>query len=198
MLGGRSLIWIYLIWQGRFPERVYVSLYFLDLMILTGMLLQLLKECKRKRFFTGACIAVSVALLGVGISQCVMMMERAEGHADKHEEWLTMKEDCEDNPEYTFLVDVYSTVDYSGKVWEQPVRENYVLAGGWMSNSPLLKDKVSSLKAEECCYVISADRDADWLHEYCKQRLNGVQIEKTDSISQNGRVLFDIYRMAEK
>ena len=31
---GRSLIWMYLIWKGRFPERVSVSLYLIELLLL--------------------------------------------------------------------------------------------------------------------------------------------------------------------
>lgn len=198
MFGGRSLIWVYLIWQGRFPERVYISLYFIDLMILAGMLLQLLKECRIKRVYIGVCIAVSAVLLGVGISQCMIMTGRARVHADRHEEWMALKEYCSAYPEDSFFIDVYSTVDYSGKVWERAVQQNDVLAGGWMSGSPLLEDKVAELKEKDCYYIISAKRDVDWLFEYCNQRLNGVQIEKTDSISLDGEVLFDIYRQVER
>lgn len=203
MLGGRSLIWIYLIWRGRFPERIYVSLYFLDIMILAGMLLQLLRQAESgnadkkciKWLCAGCGMFAGIVLLATGISQCVVMSERTKEYARNNKEWVVLTEYCRMHPENDFLVDVYSTVDYSGKVWEnRKTRENYLLAGGWMTQSPLLMERIQALDADNCGYIIAADRNTDWLFTFCEQRLDGVQIEKTDSISLDGKVLFDIYR----
>lgn len=204
MLGGRSLIWIYLIWRSRFPERIYVSLYFMDIMIFAGMFINLLRrgcvERKTDKQHTkwlciGCGVLISIVLLVTGISQCVVMCGRAKTYARNHEEWTALTEYCREHPETNYLVDVYSTVDYSGKVWESiDDRENYLLAGGWMTKSPLLMERVKALKTENCGYIIAADRNADWLFTYCEQRLNGVQIEKTDSISLGGKALFYVYR----
>lgn len=203
MLGGRSLIWIYLIWRGRFPERIYVSLYFLDIMIFAGMLLQLLRQAEPgkadkmsiKWLYATCGILAGVVLLATGISQCMVMSERTKEYARNNEEWAALTEYCRMHPENDFLVDVYSTVDYSGKVWEsKKERENYLLAGGWMTKSPLLMERIQVLDTDSCRYIIAADRNTDWLFTYCEQRLDGVQIEKTDSISLEGQVLFDIYR----
>lgn len=207
-LGGRSLIWIFLIWRGRFPERVYVSLYFLEIMVLAGMLLQLWMQSKPleendrasgKRGKLSLVIAgvISCLLLAAGVSLCPEMQERLRERARNQEEWRALTTYCDSHPETTFLLDIYSTVDYSGELWSGvQKKENYLLAGGWMSESPLLKERISSLKPEECCYIIAADRETDWLSEYCGEYLGELRMEKTDSIYLKEKVLFDVYRPA--
>lgn len=51
---GRSSIWMYLIWKGRFPERVSLSLYIMELMILLGMGIWLVRRDLFKRTEVGA------------------------------------------------------------------------------------------------------------------------------------------------
>ena len=63
-----------------------------------------------------------------------------------------------------------------------------------MSASPLQKARLETIDRSNCCYIIAADREVDWLFEYCEERLDGLMLEKVDSISLDGTVLFDVYR----
>lgn len=211
MAGGRSLIWVYLIWKGRFPERIYASLYFIELMILAGMLLDALwcaKEERTKAAKAGAwsvAVVVSVLCLCVGVHQWTEMYDRTMVNRQEQLAWDAMTEYCEAHPEELFFLDVTSMVSYSGKVFDnETTQENYLLAGGWMSESPLLKGRLEDASdgAELLCrngeqykYIVAANRATDWLQEYCESRFQEVEIQKIDTILVNDEEFFYVMRI---
>ncbi len=210
LAGGRSLIWVFLIWRGRFPERIYVSLYFLDLMILAGMVIDLYKAgmvvqdrrykpCILRIISGGICILLLLA----GLQQGHIMWGRSRQQAQKQRNWEALLQYSQDHPDTLYLLDVRSMVNYTGKIWDRTTRqENHLLAGGWMSESPLLNDRLKGaadggeLFVEEdskCCYVIATDRDVRWLEEYFEKRFGDGQLIKNDSISLDGLEIFRVY-----
>lgn len=237
LAGGRSLIWVFLIWRGRFPERIYVSLYFLDIMILTGMILELLclqrarraddlriepmPECSQpvgavalsdsrafKRFIPQVLGGlVSLLLLAAFINQFQIMYDRTVEQAMKQRKYEAMVQYCSQQPKTLYLLDVRSMVSYTGKVWQTAKeQENYLLAGGWISASPLVEARLlgavdgGALLAAgagdvtDCCYVIAPNRDIAWLQEYLSVRFRDVQLEKIDSVTLDGADIFYVYR----
>ena len=235
LAGGRSLIWVFLIWRGRFPERIYVSLYFLDLMILAGMIIDLLRsesevgkagtdkagtvktgpgktdelaksgtDKRYKRYIPQIISGVLIFLLLLaGYRQCREMYGRTIQQAQKQRAWEALLQYCEEHPDKLYLLDVRSMVSYTGRVWDVvQQQENHLLAGGWMSNSPLLMQRLEgaadggALLAdvdEQCCYVVSVDRDIEWLQEYCNVRFGEMHLERIDRILLDGEEIFDIY-----
>lgn len=217
LAGGRSMIWVFLIWRGRFPERIYVSLYFMDLCILAGMVIDLLLEEKKigntaggdvhKRFKNYIPQVVSgvviLLLLFTGAWQCKEMYGRTVQQAKKQREWEALLAYCEEQPDMLYLLDVRSMVSYTGRVWDvvqQP--ENHLLAGGWMSKSPLLEMRLKgatdggALLADtgnQCCYVVGVHRNIEWLQEYCSIRFGEMPLERIDSILLDGEEIFSVY-----
>ncbi len=221
MAGGRSLIWIFLIWRGRFPERIYVSLYFLDLMILAAMAIEILlhkesgsaaycQECaksyKRRMFVLLGVLACSIFLVAGG-AQCREMYQRTAAQAQKQKEWEGLLDYCREYPDTLFLLDVLSMVDYSGKVFVcTPGQENHLLAGGWMSDTPLLVTRLKGypdggalLEAPEakCSYIVATKRDTGWLKEYFAFRFKDRSLEKTDSVFVDGVEVFGVYSQSK-
>lgn len=217
MAGGRSLIWVYLIWRGRFPERVYVSLCFLDMMILAAMLAELYCEDEGRlkttakpwaKYLSGVLGGLlCTGLLMVGVGQLAEMGARTQEKAASQKSWEALVDYCEEHTDTTFLLDVYSVVDYSDRVWTcSQQQENYFLAGGWMSGSPLLKGRLGSaadggellaqsVSQRDCSYVIASGRDVDWLQKYCSARFGGLLLEKYDTVCLDGEDIFDVYHL---
>ncbi len=217
LAGGRSLIWVFLIWRGRFPERIYVSLYFLDLMILAGMMVDLLLTGRKVRKADLADSdknyktyiprvmggVICILLLLSGLQQSHVMYGRSRQQAERQRSWETLLRYCQDHLDTLYLLDVRSMVNYTGKVWDRTTRqENHLLGGGWMSETPLLNGRLKGAADggelfteadSKCCYVIAADRDVRWLDEYCKKRFGDGQLVKSDSISLNGTEVFRVY-----
>lgn len=184
-VGGRSLIWLYLIFKGRFPERVYVSLYLMESMLLAGMLCMFLREtslhgqlpgrwlrkkesaehrlgqdvCRSRKFYHAAgCL--SCLLLCVFL--CLQMKEtwnRLQQQNAEQEEWDALITYCAEHEDSFFLLDVRSVAAYSGRAFQKEngisyekqtaLPQNYLLAGGWMGKTPLMKKRFALLGAED-------------------------------------------------
>ena len=230
MGAGRSLIWVYLIWKGRFPERIYVSLYLIELMLLAGMLLRQAMEDKNRgrlaedinpkrsrgrlsKFFQryagiftcAVSVILCLALAVFAAERFAQGYGRARQQQEVQEEWEALTQYCESHEDMTYLLDVTSMVAYSGMQFEHlPDRQNYLLAGGWMSRTPLLMDRLHQLgasdgaqallKTEQVSFIAGADRDLGWLEDYMARRFGTCRMEKADTVELEGRDIFTVYR----
>ena len=231
MAAGRSIVWIYLIWRGRFPERVYVSLYFLEIMVLAGMMCAMLTEKSRRNdsaetennlennhkkwkssALVGMCGLAAVFLIIAGYVQMTQALEKAVIQEEAQKEWDVLTEYCTGREDCFYLLDVRSMVPYSGRVWEPASgKANYLLAGGWMSRTPLLRERLAVMGAKDggellvmgeaegtkIFYIAKSDRDISWLPEYLSSRYGRIMVEKTDSIMLNGEELFSVYSVVK-
>jgi len=188
----------------------------LDLMILAGMLVELFctssqdpknKKVSLGRYLPGILGGLTCAgLLVIGAGQLEIMKDRTREQAERQKRWDAMVEYTKGQEDTLCILDVYSMVDYTDKVWSTGQgREKYLLAGGWMSGSPLLQERLRNAKdggvlleraadRGDCCYIIGTDRGIDWLQEYCTTRFEGFYLEKTDTISLDGKDIFYVYR----
>ena len=244
MGAGRSLIWVYLIWKGRFPERIYVSLFLIELMLLAGMVLGLVlqdsgrekdgekawkkdqekdgekshdkdqekyRELNRKSKGLFSCAAACLLCLALAFfagERFAAGYQRMAQQQKIQEEWDALQEYCGANVDETYLLDVTSMVAYSGRQYEAvPVRQNYLLAGGWMASTPLLEERFSQLgvsdgaqalvKEDHVKLIAKADRDIGWLEEYMVRRFGACRMEKADSVELNGQEIFAVYQFSE-
>lgn len=223
---GRSLIWLYLLWMGRFPERIYISLYLLEIMALAGMIgvSVLCAEASkpsaskqagssgRKRAAGLVRAAVSLLmcclLFAAFASQMSVMSQRAAAQLETQERWDALTAYCAEREGTLYLLDVRSMVSYSGRVWEKtPDQENYLLAGGWMSRTPLMRQIFSEYGEKDggallakgglddsVLLIAACERDVSWLAGYLSGRFGQLTMERTDSIEADGKELFYVYR----
>lgn len=226
MGAGRSLIWIYLIWLGRFPERIVVSLYMLELMVLAGMLCNMLVFGGRERTETvqsggwkkvianAAILVIGLTLFGMCISQMKVMGERVYAQKEKQKQWNLLTDYCGEHGDNLYLLDVMPMVSFAGEAWETPEgQQNYLLAGGWVSASPLVADRFARLGASdggdllvncemenpsgEVLFVSSPTKDVEWIADYLSKRFGQVKIEQVDSILWMEEELFRVYRFVQ-
>lgn len=212
LLLGRSLIWVYLIARGRFPERIWLSLYLIEICLLLGMLL---RECVglreaaaggRKRWTAAGCLALCLALLGItALGQLPETSRRANEQREKQKQWNLLTESLEKRTEELYLMDVFSAVPYAGELY-RPDSERILLLGGWLSQSPLVRQRLAAydagdgaqaLQHEQVRLIAESGRDVAWLEEYLEQRLGAVELQAQESIVCGEELAFVIYRLAE-
>ncbi len=205
---GRSCIWIYLIWQGRFPERVSVSLYILELMLLLGMGLWLIKKerISSKGIRLGVVGLCCLALGGAGVYQWHVTVQRLQESKRIQSEWTTLKQYCAEEADRMYLVDVFSVVEYADFQYAEDA-ENMMLLGGWMSASPLAKERFAKLgytDGAECLYydeavslIVEADNDVAWLEKYLQNRFGECKLEAVGAISNLNTKSFVEYRVIQ-
>ena len=228
MAAGRSMIWVFLIWRGRFPERIYISLYLIETMVLAGMICAVLtgaqtadgatrggksfpekeKEKHSPVIAICVCVILSLTLFAIGAIQMNAAAESAYSQKENQKKWNVLTAYCEEHDSNFYLLDVRSMVSYAGEIWENDTdMAGYLLAGGWMSGTPLLQERIDGLGAADggellvrgmsgdarILYIASPERNVDWLSGYLTQRFGAVQVERADSILLDGEEVFCVY-----
>lgn len=199
---GRSSIWIYLLIQGRFPERVSISLYLLELLLLLGIGLSGVSI--RKTYLKKAGLPVLVVLsLGIGAFLIKDTCEKVEVQTETQQEWDALKKLGRINYDTTYLVDVFSAVRYGERLFAQE-NDNIMLLGGWLTDSPLANDRIEALSGtdatevfgtnEDVRLVVSSERGCDWLEAYLAGRIPGSRLVLETELTFEGRS-FLIYRL---
>ena len=209
--GGRSLIWVFLIWKDRFPERVEVTLYILELFLLVGMIRPFLATAverlngyiqgmaeekgtfKKPLMYTIRIGVMVVFCTGLAFLGCQIKAdwERAGLQKSVQEEWTILKEYCGNSRETLYLADVFSIVEYSDLLFEQDP-ENIMMAGGWMSASPLAAERFAAygatdgaqalFKNENVVFLAEKDRDVSWLEAYLQNRFGACELQSGQEI----------------
>ena len=133
----RSVPWIYFYYSGRPVERLSHPMFFIEAAILLTMLCQ----TKIGRLDKGLVYLTLILILVL----CVVNLktewdDTARQMREREEVNASYEKLCEHTmtTEGYYLIDVYSTVDFTEKVFApQADKSNQMLAGGWMAGSPL-------------------------------------------------------------
>ena len=201
--GGRSLIWIYLIYRGRFPERISVSLYIIELFLLAGMLSNLLQSNKSKWVLVvkGMLVAAVIGILFIQVEETYIKVEEK---VQIQREWTVLKDYCEKEKENLYLVDVFSAVEYGGLQYERD-GNNMMLAGGWMSASPSALKRLADRGASDGAEVLYGDtktlfladktRNLEDMKAYLHKRFGDCNLELVDEILCSEDKIFAVYRL---
>ncbi len=204
-VGIRSVCWMYIILRNRTPDRITHGLFWMELMMLFGLLAV---EWGRKKISRVTVSVLACVILALSLPS---LWSRALGEGSSrekiNEEWLLLQEYCKENAENYYVIDVYSTVNYTEKMFEgvDNSYRNYDLCGGWTSKSPLYGKKLlqrditdlekALVEKENVFFVSKVNRDVEWLTEYYKQKGIAVTAENVGKIELNGEVRFVIYRL---
>ncbi len=181
----RSALWMFLIMRGRMPDRVITPMYIMEIFILLAMILSEIGKLKSsdkahyKRFWP---VMVASVLVIVGARACYDNVRETfnenERREEKNSEWLALEKYMGENPENLYLLDVYSTVAYSEKMYGDTDNSlmNYTIAGGWVCKSPLEAEKLAHygvdnvesdlINRENVYFVAYTSKDMQWLKNY--------------------------------
>lgn len=218
LLAGRSLIWLYLIHRDRFPERIWISLYLIEIGLLAGMLLgewlenpaspegSALAGKTWRRGAAAVCMALCLLLSG---GAAFMQLRQTLGNMrigqERQRQWDRLTEQIAGSGAELYLMDVYSAVAYAGEVYGRDCGQ-ILLLGGWLGQCPLVEQRLALYGAEdgagallhpEVRLLALADRDISWLEEYLSQRLGPVELKRQEIISCGDQVEFAVYRLVK-
>ena len=144
--GIQGIMWIYLLYKGRIPDRV---IYSMNLMLLVTAFL-LWREIFPKISLPGA--ARKAGALACMFVLCYLAGAQTAKFRGKNQElsrWNqnieSLKEYCMEHPDNFYFNDVTSLAftTYNVRLWrDQPYVMNYMSLGDWMSFSPVWKEKL--------------------------------------------------------
>ncbi|MCM1174280.1 MAG: hypothetical protein NC341_04425 [Blautia sp.] len=213
----RTALWMFILIRGRYPERITHSLYVAETALLLGMLcIQFLKpgrlcfqDGNGERPGTGRRAAMAVfALTGffclyhVPYSVGKAMTEK-ESREISHADCMEIARYCREHPDHFYFKDVYSTVGYSQKVFQDVDNSltNHDIMGGWLCKSPLYDEKLAQfgittmeeglIDRDDVYFIISKESDTGWLPAYYAGKGMPASVEEADSIGE----LYTVYRV---
>lgn len=164
-VGGR-MIWIYLFFAGRYPERVTMSLYIMEILLLMGIII---RHITNDGMVQKTTIIQKAAIIGVGVAFILGSVQAVSKlDVEYSKVYNTNSSDdmlysyMYDHLEDFYFLDVYATVSrtkpvleasrYSPKNYKMQGAslishecENYMLLGGWMVAHPLYNDKLDQI-----------------------------------------------------
>ncbi len=209
----RTVPWMYVILAKRVPPRISHPLYYIELIILGAWMLSyckknkddaLLGENEKRCKGRNRSLAIAMILL-FAFSRIVFsgMMQKADEEQERRQEVNTVmclfQEYAADHPEDYFYMDVYSTVDFSEKMFVNVdnSQKNYDILGGWASGSPLQKDatipyrdeafsRAEFLLQDNFYYVCEDGSDITYLKDFYSG--HGVIVELTEEERISSRV----------
>lgn len=133
----RSVPWMYFYYSGRPVERLSHPMFFIEAAILLTMLCQTKIGCLDKGLVYLTLILILVLSV---VNLKTEWGDTARQMHEREEVNASYEKLCEHTvtTEGYYLIDVYSTVDFTEKVFApQADKSNQMLAGGWMAGSPL-------------------------------------------------------------
>ena len=144
--GIQGIMWIYLLYKGRIPDRV---IYSMNLMLLvTAFLLwreifpQISLPGAARKAGVVACMFVLCYLAG---AQTAKFRGKNQELSRWNQNIESLKEYCMEHPDHFYFNDVTSLAftTYNVRLWrDQPYVMNYMSLGDWMSFSPIWKKKL--------------------------------------------------------
>lgn len=215
----RTALWMFILIRGRYPERITHSLYVAEAALLLGMLciqlmkgnwLQFRETSEKQPGSRQKGVSVIFMLLGL-LCICYVphsvgkVMADEENRENSHMNCLKIAQYCGAHPDNFYFKDVYSTVGYSQKIFQDVDNSlaNHDIMGGWLCKSPLYDEKLEKfgittmeeglLFHDNVYFVTSKDSDTSWLAAYYTGKGFTVGIEEVDSIEET----YTVYQLKE-
>lgn len=205
----RTLLWMYILMGERDPVRITHSLYLMEACILAAMLfveMQGMTQEKKYGLFGGICGAALLVLSAAVLKDTLPglwaeQQLRAEVNEPYRELFAVLSD--EKNKDNFYLIDVYSSVAYSEKMFKDVdnSQDNYDIMGGWACKSPLQKKKLSAFgitdmeKAlkdrKDVFFVRKKSEDMQWLYDYYEGHGTPVKTALLDTVAEE----FEIYEV---
>lgn len=214
LLLSRSALWLFLLYEGRFPPRVMVPLYLGEIFFLFCLFFQeLLKEESaeyhltqgqahtgrnlRNKYFP---LLLVLLLLAFGIktlkSQYLYLSEKNANEAIYFTGMQDMISYCNNHSEKRYFIDASTLIYYRGSAFETKIygRRNGVITGCWYSGAPVLyqyeKDYFDGCSAISLITSSDMEMQSAMVIDYLEERLETTAyLEDTFTVSNGGKYL---------
>lgn len=206
----RTALWLYILMGERSPDRITHSLYFIEISVLMMCLYMAYINRKNEETPKRGIAAFSVCMLLLSAlvwpGQYSFVKADQSGRENINKAYVELYDYMEAQDSSYFLVDVYSSVSYSEKIYG-PMRKvskaNSDIMGGWACFSPLFEKKLAAygfnnmeqaLLEDNVYFVKKKDIDSTWLPEYYASHSKSIDMEMIKEIDG----VFEIYAISGK
>ncbi len=184
--GVQIILWLYLIYRGRMPERVLISMNLMLMVPLVLLVRQFLIEENEEKGRSGnagilkkvGIVFSLIALIGGAVWKVSSVRVQNLDTAKWNQNVEKIKVYCMEHPENFYFNDVTSMAmtTYNVHLWQsEPYVMNYMSLGDWIAYSPVWEEKLvqqgidsvkDALYGSDNVYLISSfDRGTEYLTE---------------------------------
>lgn len=206
----RSGLWLYILWGERAPVRITHSLYLMEFCILAAMAFVQWGQMEGRKdkkvlgaFGTAVFLFFVLMTLPANIGfVSAQQIDRESVNAPYKELYACLS--GEENAGKFYFIDVYSSVSYSEKMFENVDNslDNYDIMGGWACKSPLWKKKLALFgisdmeralrEREDVFFVRKIGEDMGWLDAYYEGHKMPIETRLIETIAGE----FEIYAVS--
>ena len=209
----RCIPWLYLIYVQRAVSRITHPLYIIEFLILLAMLVKELYDrplWNVEKYYRMAAAGVLAVVAAVSLPFGFMNVNAEQ---IRREETVVnqkmLDEYAKANPENYYYLDVYSTIGFVEKMFEDVdnSQKNYDLLGGWICNSPLQKGNLlkytemetieEALLADNIYFVAQMNEDVTFMEDYYESKGKTVTLELQETVGE-GENPFQVYQVKEQ
>lgn len=214
-MAGKSLLWLFLLWRDRYPERISDSMGYAEVVLVIGFLIllsaQLKKEKGQSKAYKAICnlVPLSFAIWLLVITTYTLpfqvrgYMEVVKDEINDNEPYFELLDYFEANPDDFFWIDTISVMNYREPLFfGENSFKNYDSMGNWITSSPEyikkldkmgFSDMLSSFTEKNVYFVIEKEEKPDWLSEFFEYKDIDVSIEKIRNVADT----FDVYKLSK-
>ena len=209
ILLARSMLWLFLLYEGRTPPRVMVPLYLGEIaLLLCIFFLTVLKrsadtsgEKLTRRFFRKhLSVLLLILLLPFAAktlkSQYLLLSAKNANESIYFRGMQDMISYCNNRPEKRYFIDASALIYYRGSAFETKIygKRNNVITGCWYSGAPVLYQYEKDYFADcDTIYLITSsdmEMQASMVIDYLEERLNSTaRQDDTFTVSNGGKYL---------
>ena len=216
----RSGLYLYLLYNNRPVERLTHCIYLLESLMLFFVLFSREEGTEATKGTNDAALRMAMQLMRGLVAACCIGVfalslvfqvkdakEEAAARTEANAPYEELLSAAEAHPDTLYVTDVYSTVDFSEKIFDN--EKNHVcswdLAGGWVVKSPLQEKKLSlfqmtdlesGLTGGNALFVIKKGGDVSFLSDYYASK--GESITCTKTADSGSMTYFDLYEVTLK
>ena len=199
----RSALLLYLYYHHRPVVRLTHSIFLAEAVILLWLIGEEVRD--RRKEAAGTYVLLTVLFLAAAAWQVRSAACEQEARLSKNAPYEAFLSYCREHPENVYFTDVYSTVDFSDRLFEvgdEP--SNYTLMGGWAARSPLEAEKLRNLGLftqsdssegqgldeillgnANVFVATEADADPGWLLAYYSEKGMQAELKEEDRIGND-------------
>ena len=219
----RTALWMAIMIGGRFPDRITHSLFLVEFMVLAGLILirgmRASVLTKEPASWSVDIFAAQLMLIAVSALLLPGQARRVQTESLRREQvnqpYLAYLQYCADHADNFYFTDVYSTVDFSEKMFaaypddrgrdkagqDGAMPTAHDLCGGWAAKSPLSRKKLAAfgyssaaqalIRADNAYFVAEKGMDTTWLVRWYASQDITAAVRRADMIGDS----FDVWKV---
>ena len=205
----KMIIWAILIYRGRYPDRIVMSIFWMEFAVLSGIILRVMVDRKEKVKPFGAIVAFLPLLLMIGYWDAEELYRiRHEYSSEQKEIWDGLKEYCYDHKDQLYIfVGGSNTIYY---YYDTPFEnlnqyENYISVASGHTMNPNTTEKLAGWGITDLMEAIVMDNriylifeegkfdEQNPLIKYYQERYSNFWYEQVE-IFEAGTTIYQVYR----